>query len=444
MQPLTQGRLIVFLFTLLVLVSLLFTPPAEAIDYSFYSLSTFDDPDGVGTTNAIGANNDRVIVGFFSDASGNHGFLKSGDSFTTYDVPQALPGTTEVNGINGRGELVGVFGSSAGTKGFVNISGLLTPFEVPGAVPGTTLAHGINNVSPVSQIVGTYVAAGKTQGYMLSDNVFMTIGVPSDTPTITFPTQANAVNDVGAIVGTFRDINGDHGYVWNGSLFQKFDVDLQGTLVTDTQALGINNHNLIVGQFSDAFLGETRGFLYDGSIFTPIDIPDATFTQAFGINDRGDIVGSFGDATGKHGFLLARMTAVPEPTSAALFATATLMLVLHCMRRLDWDLRPRSNFIEESLAWTLTLIRSGRGYERVGALKESHGTIGRECLTSLVLLSKEETSDTVSLTIPPGVDRSEVPRSDVAPTLRYPSEESANACRFGAREAAPVSRACTP
>lgn len=307
--------------------------PAAAIDFGLYSLSTFDDPEGVGTTNAIGTNNERVVVGFFTDASGNHGFIKSGDTFTTYDIPQGLPGTTEVNGINSREEFVGAFGSSTGTKGYLNNSGLLTTFEVPGAIPGTTLAHGINNLSPVSQIVGTFIEAGKTQGYELSGNTFMPIGVPSSNSGVTFPTQANAINDFGSIVGTFRDINGDHGYVFNGRFFQKLDVDLQGTLVTDTQAFGINNQNVIVGQFSDAFLGETRGFLYDGMTFMPIDIPNATFTQAFGITDTGDIVGSFGDAAGTHGFLLTRITAVPEASSAMLFGSATLILLTKAVFR---------------------------------------------------------------------------------------------------------------
>jgi probable HAF family extracellular repeat protein len=38
-------------------------------------------------------------------------------------------------------------------------------------------------------------------------------------------------------------------------------------------------------------------------IFTPFDVPGATFTSAFGINTAGQIVGQFGDATGSHGFL---------------------------------------------------------------------------------------------------------------------------------------------
>lgn len=327
MKPYASERSILVMFSVLML-GVMVSAPVGAIDFSLYNLTTFDDPEGVGTTNVIGGNNERMVVGFFSDATGNHGFLKSGDSFTNYDAPEALPGTTEVNGINSRGQFIGVFGAGTGTKGFLNTSGVVTSFEVPGAVPGTTVAHGINNISPMSQIVGSFIAAGKTQGYELSGNTFMTIGVPSNSPGVTFPTQANAINDVGSIVGSFRDINGNHGYRFNGTFFQPFDVDLPGTLVTDTEAFGINNRNFIVGQFSDAFRGETRGFLYDGTTFMPIDIPNATFTQAFAINDTGDIAGSFGDATGKHGFLLTPMTIVPEPSGVVLFTSGTLLLLL--------------------------------------------------------------------------------------------------------------------
>ena len=55
-----------------------------------------------------------------------------------------------------------------------------------------------------------------------------------------------------------------------------------------------------VGFYRDT--GE-HGFLYDGGVFAPIDVPGVSSTFARGINPRGQIVGSYGDSTGLPGFL---------------------------------------------------------------------------------------------------------------------------------------------
>ena len=47
-------------------------------------------------------------------------------SFTTIDVPGALPGTTSANGINDSGQIVGQYADGAGTYGF-----RATPTVVP-------------------------------------------------------------------------------------------------------------------------------------------------------------------------------------------------------------------------------------------------------------------------------------------------------------------------
>jgi len=56
-----------------------------------------------------------------------------------------------------------------------------------------------------------------------------------------------------------------------------------------------------VGNYVDS-TGQ-HGFLYDGGVFTTIDVPGASFTAAFGIAPSGQIVGSYFDSTGEHGFL---------------------------------------------------------------------------------------------------------------------------------------------
>jgi probable HAF family extracellular repeat protein len=51
-----------------------------------YTFTTIDVP-GAGYTVASGINADGQIVGWFTDATGTHGFLRDGATFTTFDVP---------------------------------------------------------------------------------------------------------------------------------------------------------------------------------------------------------------------------------------------------------------------------------------------------------------------------------------------------------------------
>src|SRR5258708_10786045 len=73
-----------------------------------YTYATFDDPlntSGDGTL-ASGINDTGQIVGTYADASGVHGFLLSGGSYTTPQAPLA-PQNTLAAGINGPGQNVG-------------------------------------------------------------------------------------------------------------------------------------------------------------------------------------------------------------------------------------------------------------------------------------------------------------------------------------------------
>jgi len=73
--------------------------------------NTFDNPPAItGTTQAFGVNDTDQIVGRFQNATGFHGFLLSGGTYTTLDDP--LAGTmvgqgTQVNGIHATGQIVG-------------------------------------------------------------------------------------------------------------------------------------------------------------------------------------------------------------------------------------------------------------------------------------------------------------------------------------------------
>jgi probable HAF family extracellular repeat protein len=72
-----------------------------------YTFTRFDVP-GSTVTCAFGINDSGQIVGALYDGTTYHGFLYSGGSFTTIDVPGAT-GNTAANGINNSGQIVGCF-----------------------------------------------------------------------------------------------------------------------------------------------------------------------------------------------------------------------------------------------------------------------------------------------------------------------------------------------
>ena len=83
-----------------------------------------DDPNGVGTTAALGLNNKGQVVGSYSDTAGpagnSHGFVYtiSTQTWQTVDDPNGV-GATVVNGINDNGVLVGFYGTNPTNSGFV-------------------------------------------------------------------------------------------------------------------------------------------------------------------------------------------------------------------------------------------------------------------------------------------------------------------------------------
>jgi probable HAF family extracellular repeat protein len=128
-------------------------------------------------TSANGINNRGQIVGTFHDASGEHGFLDTGGSFTTIDVPGALfPGTlargindngqivgyftvpgaffTEAFGINDSGKIVGLESDGSRFHGFLDTGASFTIIDVPGAID--TFAYGVNNSGQIVGVNETY------------------------------------------------------------------------------------------------------------------------------------------------------------------------------------------------------------------------------------------------------------------------------------------------
>ena len=221
-------------------------------------------------------------------------------TFTPIDVPGAT--STAARSINDANQIVGSFTDSAGTHGFVLSGGSFSTIDVPEATASFgTFASGVNDAD---QIVGDYfVATGQQHGFLDMGGTFTAIDVPG----VLHSTAALDINNSSWIVG-YYDMK--IGFLEAGGSFTTIDVPGSQS----TYPFGINNNFpvQIVGWFGDTGLGQectarnkkaTHGFLDSGGNFTTIDVPGATQTCAYGINDHSHIVGSFTDSAGTHGFL---------------------------------------------------------------------------------------------------------------------------------------------
>lgn len=122
-------------------------------------------------------------------------------------------------------------------------------------------------------------------------------------------TQATGINNSGLITGFWSDTNSG-----TDNNFAVFFVPETANLLSlnainpkvgktagvpeISQALGINNSNVVAGFYIDA-AGKSHGYTYNLSgIYTPINIPGATSVTATGINDSGEVCGFYVNAKG--------------------------------------------------------------------------------------------------------------------------------------------------
>lgn len=290
-------------------------PPLGRATQAALRFTTIDVP-GASNTWVTGINDARQMVGTFHDSAWlSHGFLLSGGTFTTIDVPLAgclpscPPYETEAAGINTAGQIVGgydlgywIFGMYF-MHGFLLSGGKYTTIDVPGAF--ATQAAGVNDSSLV---VGAFVdppyltdmlvsVSGASHGFLLSGGTFTKIE-----PQGAIESGASGINSTRQVVGWFSDSVGTHGFLLAHGTFAT--IDAPGATAGTSNAYGINATGQIVGSFLDAT--GSHGFLLAAGTFSTIDVPDAAAgtTNAYGINAAGQIVGGFTDANGVvHGFV---------------------------------------------------------------------------------------------------------------------------------------------
>ena len=146
---------------------------------------------GSQSTVGTGINNSGEVVGYFSVASEDHGFVDHGfvynnGVYSTFDPPGGSLDANKV-GINDAGEIVGTTTSGA----FLLANGSYSTITVPNST--FTNASAINNSG---QIVGYYLdASGHSHTYIFSNHVYTTL--PSPVSSVYESIAAEAINNRG-------------------------------------------------------------------------------------------------------------------------------------------------------------------------------------------------------------------------------------------------------
>lgn len=205
--------------------------------------------------------------------------------FTMVDVPFQHASATAVSGLSGKHTLVGTY-LDAGNRdqGFLRLQGRFSTLL-------NVIPQGINTAGAV---VGFYPTAKGSGGFLFADGTFTPLEVPPADPLQgppTLLTEAEGINEAGVIVGDYRDGFG----VFHSFRHAQEQVPPYTTFDppwphTGSGATALNNLGTIVGMFFDA-QGVLHGYVKDGDTWTRLDAPGAVETELLGINDRGQIVG---------------------------------------------------------------------------------------------------------------------------------------------------------
>jgi len=193
---------------------------------------------------------------------------------------------------------------------------LLETFDYPGT-GNLTRPQKINDAG---EIVGEFVdSSGAVRGFTRSrDGVFSApIIEPNDTANFT---EGRGINNSDLICGDYSD-GVFHGFFLSGGAFTEFNIADS----LSTNVLGINDANDFVGNFTAASDGIGRAFISLGGNLTQIDVPGSTFSASYQLNASNQLVGYYADSAGiTHGFFQNRDGTLVFPIDPAT-STGTIL-----------------------------------------------------------------------------------------------------------------------
>lgn len=308
-------RLAVIPASLLGLAALgLSAPPAWAD-----TLTTVDFP-GAASTKAVGVNDAGNVVGLSVDTSGNtRGFerLAGGTYSAAIVAPNDNQGYTRALGINNAGTIVGDYlnldnNGVQGYGGYLLKGTAYTTFGVGGPV-----STGIAAINAAGDFAGSYGSSAQTnEGFLDVGGALTEFNGPAGNTN----TQALGINSSDVVVGTYDDSGGNtHGFSRSPSTGALTTIDYPGAVAT--LANGINDAGTVVGFYQDG-AGNTHGYSDKGGVFASFDVPGSQLTTIRGINNHGVFVGVYTDSAGNtHGYIDTPPAAPPPVTMHLLWGS---------------------------------------------------------------------------------------------------------------------------
>jgi len=253
-------------------------------------------------TQLLGINNAGKIAGYHgagtTPQNPNKGFtLTLPSQFTNENFPNSVQ--TQVVGINNLGNTGGFYVDQAGTThGFVNTKGVFNRVDAPNTAFNQILglndkgvAAGYSSIDPAGEV--HQMAYVENQGHFTYLSNLFAKGTGN--------TQATGINNHEMVSGFYVDANNvTHGFEVvdydNPHKAKLKTIDYPGA--TSTQVLSINNLGQLSGVYTDA-AGNSHGFVDTNGHFQTIDAPLGIGTTTVnGINDKGQVVGFFVDGAG--------------------------------------------------------------------------------------------------------------------------------------------------
>jgi hypothetical protein len=269
---------------------------------------TVIDPADPTFNQLLGINDSGRVAGYFGSgadaAHPNKGYQVrpdyDRDDFTNENVPGSAQ--TQVVGINDHGTTVGfsVDGNDANAGFVLRQNRFVSVVDPAGnASPRFDQLLGVNNEGTAAGFYND--ASGASHGYLyqIQTRRFTPVILPVHADSVV----ASGVNDRGDISGFYTVGKVTSAFLIHNRHFTALNFGGK----TNTQALGINNSNRVVGSFVDGH-GNTHGFVWGNGGVEKIDDPHAKAgTVVNGINNRNQIVGFYVDAAGNTDGFLARL-----------------------------------------------------------------------------------------------------------------------------------------
>jgi hypothetical protein len=290
---------------------------APAAHQTSYRFVTLDNHRDLTFNQLLGINNHGEIAGYFGSGAAGHpnkGYQLYPPFGQRDYVNENFPHSeqTQVTGLNDNGITVGFWSSMNTTTmvnnnfGFWEQNGHYHTADFPTSDPASPPVDQLLGVNDHDVAVGFWNdSASNSHGYEynIKTRHYSSVTDPS-APTASL--SANAINNYGNVAGTYTNPSTGHmdGFLKIGGTF----IDLAVHDASSTMALGVNDHDEVVGTYTDGTGSSAvmHGFTWKpGQGFKTVNDPyGATTTTINGVNNAGDLVGFYVDsATNTDGFL---------------------------------------------------------------------------------------------------------------------------------------------